>query len=189
MRMFVAVEIDEEVRTAVARTIGELRSGLADSMRARWVATENMHLTVRFIGHVADDRTSAVLDALRSEVPVSAFDLTAGQCGAFPSSGPPRIVWMGIDEGSAPLNALHDEFNRRLLPLGFPPEDRPYTAHLTLARVQDARKRSTAEIRRTIAAARPPAVRCRVSHATVFESRLSPKGATYHPLLRVPLRL
>jgi len=186
--MFVAVEIDDEIRRVVARTIGELQRGLEGSLRARWVPPANMHLTVRFIGHVANDRASSVLDALRADVPVSAFDLATGHCGAFPPSGLPRVVWMGIDEGSAPLKALHDEFNRRLRPLGFPPEDRPYTAHLTLARVQDARKGSTAEIRRTIAALRPPAVRCHVPHATVFESRLSPKGATYWPLLRLPLR-
>jgi len=188
VRLFVAVEIDDAVRAAAARTIDELRHRLERYGRAKWISPANMHLTVRFIGHVADDRAPLVLDALRSETLVSAFDLTTGHCGAFPPAGAPRVVWIAVDEGASHLKALHEEFNARLLPLGFEPERRPYSAHLTLARVQETKRGSTADIRRAIAEARPPAVRWRVSSATVFESRLSPKGATYHPLLRIPLR-
>jgi 2'-5' RNA ligase len=188
MRIFVAVEIDDAVRAAAEQTIGQLQRNLEGALRARWVAIANMHLTVRFIGHVADDHVPPLLDALRPEVPVSAFDLTIGQCGVFPSSGPPRVVWIAVDEGLTSLRMLHEELNRRLLPLGFEPEDRPYSAHLTLARAQETKRGSNATIRSAIAAMRAPAARCHVTHVTVFESRLSPKGATYHTLLRVPLR-
>ena len=188
MRLFVAVELDATVHSAAEAVASQLRERLAGSLSARWVSTANMHLTVRFIGHLADDRVPAALNVLEPPLAIAPFDLALGDCGVFPSHGPPRVIWIGLQEGLSSLRAMHDEFNRRLRPLGLEPEDRPFSAHLTLARLKDPPPGSAALVREAIGRVRVPAARCHVSAATLFESRLSPKGSTYTPQLRIPLR-
>ena len=189
MRLFVAVELDKAVRNAAEEIARQLRVRVDPELRARWVPALNMHLTVRFIGHVADERVPDVLTALQPPMPIAPFDLRLAECGVFPPHGAPRVLWIGIGEGLPSLQALHDECNRRLAPLGFEPEHRPLNAHLTLARAKDASRGSGAIVREAIRALRVPRQHCRVLEAVVFESRLSPNGSTYHARLRVPLAL
>jgi len=188
MRLFVAVELDDEMRTAAGKAAEELRKRIGRVLDPKWVPAENMHLTVRFIGHVPDERAPATLDALSPALSLDPFDLALSECGVFPPHGAPRVLWIGLREGLPPLQMMHEEFNRRLAPLGFKAEDRPFSAHLTLARVKDAPRGSGAAVREAIHTIRVKPVRCRVSEAVLFESRLSPKGSTYHPRLRIPLR-
>jgi len=188
MRLFVAVELDDAVLAAAQHAAEDLRRRLGTVLQPKWVAAANMHLTVRFIGHVADERAASILDALRSPLQSAPFDVALGDCGVFPPHGPPRVLWIGLKEGLPSLQAMHEEFNRRLLPLGLEPENRPFSAHLTLARVKDASRGSSSATREAVRAVSVEPARCHISEATVFESRLSPKGPTYAPLLRVPLR-
>jgi 2'-5' RNA ligase len=187
MRLFVAVELDAPSRAAANQAAHELRQRVGSALRPRWVPPENMHLTVRFVGHVADDRVAPVLEALHPALAVSPFDLVLGACGVFPATGPPRVLWLGLTEGSASLQLMHDEFNRRLLPLGFESENRAFSAHLTLARIKDAPHGSRAVVREALRHVRTAPTRSRVTHATVFESRLSPNGPRYTALFQVPL--
>jgi RNA 2',3'-cyclic 3'-phosphodiesterase len=188
VRLFVAVELDDLVRAAAEEAVRHLERILDPRVRVRWVPTENMHLTVRFIGHVADERVPATLEALRPALAIDAFDLALSDGGLFPPHGPPRALWIGLREGLPSLQAMHDDFNRRLVPLGVEPETRPFSAHLTLARIKDAPRGSAATVREAIRAARIPHARCRISEAVVFESRLSRRGSTYIRQLGIPLR-
>jgi 2'-5' RNA ligase len=188
MRLFVAVELDEAMLAAAQETSDELRRRLGGALRPKWVSAANMHLTIYFIGHCRDDRVPAVLDALRPPLPIAPFDVVLGTCGMFPGFGPPRVLWIGLKEGLSSLEAMHEHFGVRLLPLGFEPEDRGFHAHLTLARVKDAPRGSAAAAREALRSVHVPAARCPITHATVFESSLSPKGPTYTPLFGVPLR-
>jgi 2'-5' RNA ligase len=173
------------VRAAAHEAGKELQRKLGNRLNARWVPVENMHLTVRFIGHVGDACVPAVLDALSPPLPIQPFDLELNGCGVFPASGPPRVIWIGAAAGVLSLQAIHDEFDRRLLPVGFAAEARPFNAHLTLARIKDARRGSGSHAREAARAIRPRTERCRVAHATVFRSVLSPTGSRYEDLLRV----
>src|SRR5687767_11362668 len=188
MRLFVAVELDRATRDAAGRVVEELRRRLDPRVSARWVGVDKIHLTVRFIGHVDDERVSAVLEALRPPLPIVPFDVMLGECGVFPRSGPPRVLWIGLRDGRPSLQAMHDEFNRRLLPLGFAPEDRPFSAHLTLARVKDAPRDAARALREIVVAVQVPSDRCHVNAATVFQSSLSPTGSTYTRLRTVPCK-
>lgn len=188
MRLFVAVEVGEAVRAAAEHVARQLQRRLDSGVRVRWVPPENQHLTVRFIGHVHDDRVSSTLDTLRQAIAVKPFDLALSDGGVFPSSGPPRAIWVGLREGGPSLQAIHDELDRRLRPLGVEPETRPFTAHLTLGRIKDAPRGSTAAVREVVGAIRVAPARCRIAEAVVFESRLSPKGSTYLPRVHIPLR-
>jgi 2'-5' RNA ligase len=183
MRLFVAVEQDQTSREVAGSVVRDLRRRLGPRVSARWVDVEKMHLTVRFIGHVPDEEVAAVLNALRPPLPTAPFEIVLGECGVFPESGPPRVLWIGLTQGLQPLQAIHDECNRRLSPLGYAPEDRPFNAHVTLARVKDAPRDAARTMREIVAAVQVPSRRCHVNAATVFQSSPSPKGSTYTKLL------
>jgi 2'-5' RNA ligase len=191
MRLFIGVELNEAVRTAAAEATEALRkkvSRASPELRASWVKSENLHITLRFIGYVDDRRHEEIAREL-SSTPLagSGFDLSIAGCGAFPPSGPPRVFWIGVRHGGSQMAALHAEIAQRLAPLGYEPERHAYAAHVTLARVKDVPRADARHVRQVVSAF---AADCGVTHvdaATLFRSRLSPKGAAYEPLLRVPL--
>jgi 2'-5' RNA ligase len=192
MRLFVGVELDPAVKAAAGGAAAALRETVnqaAPELRASWVAMQSLHITVWFIGEVSDARGDAIAGGLRASCfRQPAFDLVLGGCGVFPPSGPPRVFWIGVRQGAAGMAALHAEVGERLAPLGFVPERRGYTSHLTIARVKAAGRGAAARVVRTVVSEFP--AECgvsRVEAVTLFRSRLSPKGATYEPLLRVPL--
>ena len=187
MRLFVAVELPDPVREAAREAATVLERRVDRGVRLRWVSSDQMHLTVRFIGHVPDDDVRAVMKALEPPLSVASFEVGIHGCGVFPKSGPPRVIWIGLSRGVEQLHAMHEEFNRRLRPLGFEPEDRPFSAHLTLARIKDIGSRAARQLRDSVRDVQPRNVRCRIDSATVFRSDLSPRGSRYNAVLHVPL--
>lgn len=185
MRLFTAIELPKDVRLVLESSAEQLRVRLGRSVEARWVEPEKLHLTVRFIGHVEDDRAPALLDRVRMPIAIPPFHLRLSGCGVFPASGPPRVIWIGVVEGAMPLTQLHEELNGRVAPFGYEPERRPFSAHLTLARVKTAR--SIASFRAAVRAFTTPEIRCEVAQVTVFRSHLSPRGSRYEIVGAIPL--
>ena len=157
------------------------------SIQARWVPPENLHVTLWFIGEVSDDRANAIREALNTPFEVAPFSLQTQGLGAFPPSGPPRVFWLGVSAGQQELTSLHAQLATRLVPLGFEREHRAYSAHITLARIKDAPRGASPDIRRILASTTADAGTAWVALATLFRSRTAPKGSTYEPLLRIPL--
>jgi 2'-5' RNA ligase len=183
MRLFVAVELDDAVRTVAARTADELQRQLRRTgLDARWVAADNLHLTLVFIGQVDDQAAGSFVAALSRPFPQPPFRLRLGRCGVFPPSGPPRVIWIGLAEGGDRLATLQGEVVRRLQPLGFEPERRPFSAHLTIARVKDVPRAAARDARAIATAASVPDASCLVTRVTLFRSHLSPKGSRYEAL-------
>ena len=188
MRLFVGIELDDRVREAAARISDAVRRQLAESVDARWIAASNLHITLWFIGEVDEAGSEDLLNVLGRPYEVPAFDLEIAGLGVFPPTGPPRVFWLGVAAGVESLRQLHSELALRLGPLGFEPERRAYSAHLTIARVKTvSRAIPNRALREMLQRAPAVAGRCRTTHVTVFRSRLSPKGANYEPLLRIPL--
>jgi 2'-5' RNA ligase len=180
VRLFVAVELDEAVKREAARVARALAAALDRLGAGRpvaWVAEPNLHLTLQFLGEVDPTAARAVGDRVSEPLAIPPFDVALGRLGTFPPSGPPRVIWVGVTEGADALAAAHDEVSRRLEGLGFPREDRPFRAHLTLGRVKAPLVPRLSEILAGTSLARE--ARCRVDHVTLFESHLSPRGATY----------
>ena len=184
MRLFAAIELPESIRAALLSAAADLRSALGD-LDARWVEPEKLHLTVRFIGHVDDDRAAALIDRVRTPVAVRPFEMRFGGWGVFPRSGPPRVIWVGVTEGAPALVRIHEELNARLRPLGYEAEQRPFSAHLTMARVRTGKR--GASVRPLVGAFSVPDLPCHVSHVTLFRSHLSPRGSRYEILATIPL--
>jgi 2'-5' RNA ligase len=188
MRLFIAVNLSAEVRRAAGALAGRLRDEVARAARARatWVDPANLHLTLRFLGEVDEATGSRLVEGLSPALPLRAFDVTLGGLGAFPPAGRPRVVWVGVTGGAADLVQVYDLLEARLAPLGLPREDRPYRPHLTLGRFREP----AAPLVRTILdrASDFSAGPCRIDEVVLYQSHLAPKGPTYTPLARAPLR-
>jgi RNA 2',3'-cyclic 3'-phosphodiesterase len=135
VRLFVAIEIPSDVRDRIMALINELRAAEPPSpkRRAKWVRAENLHITLKFIGHVETVKLDAireVLSKVRSDTPV---DASFRAIGFFPGEKRPRVLWVGI-KGSPSLALLAKQIDQLLEPLGIAPEKREFAPHLTLAR-------------------------------------------------------
>jgi 2'-5' RNA ligase len=185
MRLFVAVDPSEAAIDAARRTMSRLQRQLERSDGIRWAPFANLHLTVRVIGEVAEEDAPRVIESVAAPLAVGPFRMRLDRCRVFPKSGPPRVIWLGVGEGAAGLLALHDELDARLGPLGFPGEKRPFAAHLTLARVSPAR--GGAAIRNTVEHATVDPASTEIDQAALYRSHLSPRGARYEVVARIPL--
>lgn len=188
MRLFIAVEMNTAVEERARGVIEELRTRLsrqAPRAKITWSAPERIHITVRFIGEADDARAQAIRAALGPTVDAPVFDLTVEGVGAFPPKGPPRVLWAGLTDGRDGLMNIERAVSQRLETL-VPAEDRPYSPHLTLGRVKEPAGLSRATLFDGLADR--PLGRVHVDAITLYESRLSPKGATHVPLQRTALR-
>jgi 2'-5' RNA ligase len=137
-RLFIAVPVAAEVRTAVGELMARV-AGAPIEERAfgqpRWVRVDGLHLTLRFLGATPDERQAGVAAALHAAASgVAPFQIALNGGGAFPNAYRPRVLWIGIQDGADALAALTGRLNEELLPLGWPLDDRPFQPHLTLAR-------------------------------------------------------
>ena len=183
-----AVECGDDVSRGAAAAIERLRrrvTATAPAARLTWASPDRLHLTVRFIGEVAAPAAEAIAAALRPAIPMVPFDVSMAGFGTFPGRGAPRVIWAGLTSGLQPLREVEAEVTARLRKTGVPPESRPYSPHLTLARVRDPAGLRAAALFEEL----PDQVlgTAHVDAITLFESRLSPKGATYVALQRTPL--
>jgi 2'-5' RNA ligase len=130
VRLFIAIEIPEEIRKGLESFLAELR-GIAPQVK--WVRAANLHVTLKFLGHTDAaklGKIEAALKSIRSSQPVT---LEFRGLGFFPNEKRPRVFWAGMTS-SANLPALAADIDRATHKLGFPLEDRAFTPHLTLAR-------------------------------------------------------
>ncbi|HEY6100889.1 MAG TPA: RNA 2',3'-cyclic phosphodiesterase, partial [Anaeromyxobacter sp.] len=187
-RLFVALEPPEPVRRRLAAMGVELRRAAGRSAdEIRWVPPENVHLTLQFLGAVPEERVADVEKALRAASAASRpLSLELKGAGGFPNARRPRVVWAGVAGDVAALASFAADLGRRLAPLGFPPEERPFAAHLTLGRAREGR--GAPWIAGALASlAEAAGAPWRATDVVLFESHLSPKGPRYEALAHAPL--
>jgi 2'-5' RNA ligase len=188
MRLFVAADLPQDARDAVAGAQKRLASTLAGSAGTlRWVGAGQTHLTLVFLGDVEEARVPAVVDAIGQDVGAAPFDITLDSIGVFPPRGAPRVLWAGVGAGAHALGDLHREVARRISALGIPLEDRPFHPHLTLARWRTSR--SSDRERALRSAPQGVLARARVEGATLYSSRLTASGPSYNALAHARLML
>ncbi|MGH6954341.1 MAG: RNA 2',3'-cyclic phosphodiesterase [Alphaproteobacteria bacterium] len=178
IRAFVAILLPEAIRArlgAEARALAGIASGVV------WVPEPNLHLTLKFLGSVAEGRVPAIANALGSAAGLPAFDLELRGLGAFPTPDRPRVLWVGVGPGAAAGAALAARVDAGLAALGFPAETRPFASHVTLGRVRTPhRNPGLAEHLRR--AGDRDFGRVRVAAVSLMRSQLSPAGARYTEL-------
>jgi 2'-5' RNA ligase len=173
VRAFTALDLQDDLR----RRLGELRESLRGSFPLlRWVRPEGIHLTLRFLGQVPSEQIAGLPVLLEPAARASGpIDATIAGLGLFPDRGSPRVLWLGIS-ADASLSRIQAACEAAAVTAGFPPEPRPFRAHLTLGRWRDRVPRP----------ALPPADlgATRFSTVTLFKSELRPSGSVYTALGR-----
>lgn len=179
MRSFVAVDIGDAERKAVA----ELQRGLKNKAGGvRWVRPDRMHLTLAFLGEVSEDSVESAKPKLAEAVRgFAAFDARLGGVGAFSSPRKARVVWVGMSEGKGELCSVQKRVVAGLKQVGFEPERRPFSPHLTLGRLRvpaDVSQICGQEFR---------GAGFRVDRVILYKSVLKPEGPEYFRLAEFEL--
>jgi 2'-5' RNA ligase len=189
VRSFIAIELDQDLRTGLERVQSELRERLAPRS-VRWVRPEGIHLTLKFLGDTPLETVDQVKEALaRAAAEASPFAFTVGGLGCFPNARRPRVVWVGLQEPTGVLARLRDAVEEQVAPLGFPTERRTFHPHLTLGRVQrHASKSEVREIGEAVASGLLETIgEMEVTSISYIKSDLKPSGAVYTTLYEVAL--
>lgn len=184
MRAFIAVNPGPEVQTRLHDALGAVRDL---SLPVRWVPPENIHVTLKFLGDVPDDRAPELASETEGAVTgFEPFEVLATGFGAFPSLARPRVLWVGIDDGTT-LTRLQAEVERAMARLGFEPEDRDFHPHLTVGRTR--RKPSGSSLKRLGETVErlDLSESFRVESVDLMRSELRPDGARYDVAHSVPL--
>jgi 2'-5' RNA ligase len=184
IRAFLAIDLPASLRPVLSWAQEELKRCGAD---VKWVPVGNIHITLKFFGNITDVQVADISEAVTALAEWQApFSLTVTDAGAFPSPKNPRVVWLGVGGDLDIMRDFHRRLETAFAALGFSPEDRPFSPHLTLGRVKSASGR--AALTRCLAQLPSPNVASfQVSEIVLFRSNLSPQGATYLPLKVIPM--
>lgn len=183
MRLFVALDIPEEVRTALREYIAPLRRACPN---ARWTRTEGQHVTLKFLGNVGEERLEMIRSVLAPVRSPEAVTMNFRGVDFFPNARRPRVFWAGV-EASENLAALAADVEGALVAVGFPREQRPFRPHLTLARLTDARSSaSLAGALEKPGETQPEFGSATASEFVLYQSHLKPTGAEYTRLESFP---
>jgi len=188
MRCFVAVDIDERIAAALGRLEEKLRSRMTSGKApVRWVRPESIHLTVKFLGEVTQERIRQACEIVASAAPHhERFDLFLESVGYF-GRGYAKVLWVGAGRGSEQLRALQADMEKRFAKAGWPREKRAFSAHLTLCRVKNRQAGlELAELSKEYEDFELGVLS--VDSISVYQSRLKPTGAEYRVLAKYKLQ-
>ena len=185
LRLFIGIELSADVRAVLAQRLEMPSLHLLAPKGMRFLAADNWHLTLQFLGAVDEPKAVAVADAcelLTRAVPTFAIELATAS--AFPSPRRARTLFIEVSRGQEQLGQLAESVHTAIAPLGFETEGRAFRGHLTFARCKpDAPAQPLLEV-----ISNQPGLAQPVDHLTLFRSHLSNRGARYEPVERWPLR-
>jgi 2'-5' RNA ligase len=187
IRAFIAIELPQDMQTRLAELLHILKQAIPYSVR--WVPPGNIHLTLKFLGESSPNNIAL----LSKNLPTITsrhhpFDFHIGGLGAFPNLRRPRVIWVGIQAPSM-LGDLQRSIEREMQLLGYAPEERPFSPHLTLGRVNQ--NATPEEVHQISSALSKQSIndlgRVSVKEIILFRSELLPNGARYTPLVKAHL--
>ncbi len=194
IRAFVAIELDAPLKNALALAQADFRNRLQKVMgpdvRVQWVKPESVHLTLKFLGDIPDERVTEIETTLACVAGAhTRCTVDVGGLGAFPDARAPRVLWIGLSGQVEGLTRLAAAVEHALVALGFAPEPKPFNPHLTLARIKERAR----DIGRALAAGRlleqtAPIGTAMVNAITLMKSELKPSGAVYTKLCEALLK-
>ncbi|MFC1939853.1 RNA 2',3'-cyclic phosphodiesterase [Chloroflexota bacterium] len=189
IRSFIAIELPDGLKLALGQLELELKSGKQPPVK--WVDTESIHLTLKFLGNIGTDRVGEITKAMEEAARgIPPFHLEVGGLGVFPNLKRVQVVWVGIKGEVEKLSRLQQRIESNLAHLGFTPESRPFTPHLTLARLRnqaslDERQRFGQLIASTRFEVADP---IKVGAISLMRSQLTGVGAIYSRVSSVRLK-
>ena len=143
IRVFIAIEIPEKIKKEIAEQTAAMRR--ISDRSVRWVPAENLHLTIRFLGEIPPAKLDQLTQALETESGQHRpFEINVEGLGAFPNPHRPRVIWIGVETGPQ-LDSLAQRIETTVRNLGYPGEEKPFTAHLTIGRVRDGNSSAQAQ--------------------------------------------
>jgi len=181
IRAFIAIGIPDDVRAAIEEAQAQMKRAQV-GVKISWTKIDNLHLTLQFLGSIEETLVAKITSALQfvTEQHVS-FELSVHGAGGFPNEIRPRVVWVGCDDAAGRLRALAQSIQATMQPLGFEPERREFSAHLTLGRLRYPRP--DVALTRAIESLKNTAFgTLRVEAINLFESQLHPDGSIYRKL-------
>ena len=190
IRTFIAIELDESIKDELTSLQERLRAE-APRGSVRWVRSGGIHLTLKFLGDVPADQIGEITRALQKSCQGFApFSLSCGELGCFPNLKRPRVVWVGIQEETGTLAQLQKAIEENVGPLGYPPEKRKFSPHLTIGRVQ--KRVGSGDLRRlgeVVGASEIGTLgQMEVRSVNLMRSDLRPSGAVYTRLAEAELK-
>jgi 2'-5' RNA ligase len=188
IRSFIAIEMPPEVRKSLFRLQQSLKAG---GQQIKWVEPENLHLTLQFLGNIDSAKVGAITSAIEKVAAgIRHFQIEVGGLGVFPDARRVNVIWVGLAGDLEKLDKLQKNIEAELTPLGFPPETRPFTPHLTIGRVRDfARPEERSSIGQMIARADYNVkYKIDVADVNLMKSQLTPGGPIYSKLATVTLK-
>lgn len=179
MRAFVAIELSDEIKGCLSQAQSHLKYSGAD---VKWVEKENIHLTLKFLGDITEDKAKKVgtmLEGIASSA--KPFELTLKDIGAFPKTDSPRVIWAGLDKGAKESTDIAKRTDEELLKIGFEPEARPFAAHITIGRVRSPKNKEALKekILSVPKSWLSDSSSQRISSIALFQSTLTPDGPVY----------
>lgn len=189
-RLFVAVPLPPAAAAEVAEVVASVREQPlpAGAHDVRWVRLDGLHLTLRFLGPTADDRVEPTRAAVERAADHGGgpIEATLGGAGTFPPGGRPRTLWIGLTAGVTELSVLAGRVGRELEAAGWPRDERPFRAHLTLAR-SDGIGVGRLVADRLVTAMADRRIACPIDRLTLFESVTGGGPARYTSWFERPL--
>lgn len=183
MRVFIAIKVEPALVAELCRLQAKLQAVLPANA-LRWLRPEQMHLTLKFLGEVADEQRN-LLERRLAEACLGAHALRLGLegIGCFPDSRNPRVVWTGVTGDLSALRELQARIDQRTDGLDDPAEARPFSPHLTIGRVKAKEGRVARQVGDAVQAATVGRLgQWTAAEVWLFQSRLAPEGASYTEL-------
>jgi 2'-5' RNA ligase len=189
VRSFIAIEIPDELKTVFTRLQDRLKLGKHTSVK--WVNPRSMHLTLKFLGNIDKDRINSIVSVMEAVVQgIAPFRIEVNELGGFPNLRRVQVVWVGIGGEMDKISRLQQQIESGLFHLGFAVESRPFTPHLTLARL---RERASLEERQSLGqliadSGFKGGYTINVEAISLMMSRLSREGAIYKQISSTQLK-
>ncbi len=190
LRTFIAIELDEPLLIAIGRVQGKLKRQMPPG-GVKWVAPDGIHLTLKFLGDTPSGRVPEIVAALeRACAGAPPFEFSVEGRGCFPNFRRPRVIWVAVREKGQALARLQAAVERQVAPLGWPTEERGFSPHLTLGRVN---RNAGPDMEAAVGAAVEKLVveeigTQQVAAVHLIKSDLRPTGAVYSTLATVALQ-
>jgi 2'-5' RNA ligase len=181
IRAFIAIDIPDDVRVAINEAQARLKRAHV-GVKISWTKVDNLHLTLQFLGYIEEaivEKIRATLESVAAQH--QPFELSVQGAGAFPNENRARVIWVGCHDAESKLKGLAQAVQGAMQPLGFEPEHREFSAHLTLGRIKFPRP--DVALTRAIDSLKDNTFgKLRVEAIHLFQSQLHPEGSIYTKL-------